>query len=673
MTMAKGVFIDPKKDKSGGGKRAAMSRRETVLREEPEGYDIGTKVPTAPILEAQEGDDAVSLERGLSVLRSNLKHMPLDPGVYRMIDARGDPIYVGKARQLKKRVTNYTHIDRLPYRLRRMVAETCSMEIVVTHTEVEALLLESNLIKRFSPRYNVLLRDDKSFPYILLTGDHGFPQIAKHRGAHKRKGYYFGPFASAHLVNRTVTSLEKAFLLRSCSDADFATRQRPCLKYQIKRCSAPCVGKVTEEDYADLVTDAREYLSGASRKVQDQLAKDMEVAAENLQFERAAKLRDRLRAMTAIQTHQDINVAGVLENADVIALHQEGGMSCVQVFFFRAGRNYGNRAYFPSHDKSAEPGTILGAFIGQFYDDKPVPPHLMLSHSVEESELLAQALAEKAGRKVELLVPQRGAKRDVLKSAQRNAEEALKRRQAESSTQLKLLRGVAEQFGLYAPPNRIEVYDNSHIQGAHAIGAMICAGPDGFMKNSYRKYDIKRDGAAGDDFAMMREVFERRFARAIKEDPDREKGQWPDLVLIDGGIGQLNAVVDVMKDLGIDDVPLVSIAKGPDRDAGREWFYLPGQQEFQMEPRDPVLYYLQRLRDEAHRFAIGTHRAKRSAAIKKSPLDDIAGIGPGRKKALLHHFGSARAVSRAGLTDLERVDGISKAVAQKIYDHFHDL
>jgi len=669
--MAKGVFIDPTRDKSAGGKRAAMPRHETRLHETAEGYDIGTKVPTAPIL--SETEDGVSLARGLSVLRQNLKHMPLDPGVYRMIDVRGDPIYVGKARQLKKRVTNYTHIDRLPYRLRRMVAETCSMEIVVTHTEVEALLLESNLIKRFSPRYNVLLRDDKSFPYILLTGDHDYPQIVKHRGVHKRKGSYFGPFASAKLVNKTVTALEKAFLLRSCSDADFASRKRPCLKYQIKRCSAPCVGKINADDYAALTKDAQAYLTGASRKVQDQLASDMEQAATDLQFERAAKLRDRLRAMTAIQSHQDINVAGVLDNADVIALHQEGGVSCVQVFFFRAGRNYGNRAYFPSHDKSTEKSAVLAAFVGQFYDDKPVPPQIMLSHPVDDAELLIQALSDRAQRRVDLLIPRRGAKHDIMKTALRNAREAFERRQAESSTQLKLLRGVADQFGLEAPPNRIEVYDNSHIQGAYAIGAMICAGPDGYMKNSYRKFDIKRDGAAGDDFAMMREVLERRFARATKEDPERERGQWPDLVLIDGGMGQLNAVVSVLSELGIDDVPLVSMAKGPDRDAGREWFYLPGREAFQMEPRDPVLYYLQRLRDEAHRFAIGTHRAKRSSAIKKSPLDEIAGIGPGRKKALLHHFGSARAVGRAGLADLERVDGISKAVAQKIYDYFHDL
>ena len=673
--MAKGTFIDPKKDKSGGGKRAAMARDESVLREEGEGYDIGTKVPTKPIAagETQDDEPVVSLERGLEVLRANLKTMPNDPGVYRMIDRRGDPIYVGKARSLKKRVTSYTHVDRLPYRLQRMVAECVAMEIVVTHTEVEALLLESNMIKRFSPRYNVLLRDDKSFPYILLTGDHDFAQIVKHRGSHRRKGHYFGPFANAKLVNRTLASLEKAFLLRTCSDSEFAVRQRPCLKYQIKRCSAPCVGKISAADYAQLVDDASGYLSGSSRKVQDQLAQDMEQAALDLQFERAAKLRDRLRAMTAIQQHQDINVTGVLENADVIALHQEGGTTCVQVFFFRAGRNYGNRAYFPSHDKSDSVETILGAFVGQFYDDKPVPPLVMLSNAVEEAELLAQALSETAGRKVELLVPQRGARAEVMGGARRNAEEAVKRRLAENSSQQKLLRGVAELFDLDALPQRIEVYDNSHIQGAHAIGAMICAGPEGFLKNNYRKFNIKTEGAAGDDFAMMREVFRRRFARAIKEDPDRDKGQWPDLVLIDGGQGQLSAVQEVLAELEIDDVPLVSIAKGPDRDAGRERFFLEGKQPFQLPERDPVLYYLQRLRDEAHRFAIGTHRAKRSAAIKKSPLDGIDGIGPGRKKALLHHFGSARAVSRAGLNDLEAVEGISKAVARKVYDHFHDL
>lgn len=660
-------------DSSAGGKRAAMPADETAvvsLREEDADYQGQTAAlpgaqPTSPDL------DGSDLQHGLGVLRDGVRTLSASPGVYRMLDRRGDPIYVGKARNLRRRVTNYTQLDRLPNRLRRMVAETKALEIVVTNSEVEALLLESNLIKRFQPRYNVLLRDDKSFPYIMLTGEHDFARITKHRGAHKRKGDYFGPFASAKSVNRTVTALEKAFLLRSCSDSVFENRDRPCLLYQIKRCSAPCVGKIDKAGYDELVREAKAFLFGESRAVQEELAASMQDAAENLQFERAAKLRDRLRALSAVQAHQDVNMQGEIDDADVIAAFDGSGQICVQVFFYRAGRNYGNRAYFPRHDRKQTVADVLGSFIGQFYADKPVPRQILVSHDPDEADLLAEALSHKAERKVRLNRPQRGPKRDVVANAVRNAREALERRQAESSTQRKLLDGVAEAFGLPAAPERIEVYDNSHIQGANAVGAMVVAGPEGFQKNSYRKFNIRRDGASGDDYAMMREVFSRRFSRALKEDPDRDQGQWPDLVLIDGGKGQLSAVRETLTELGIDDVPLVAIAKGPDRNAGREQFFLPDQQPFQMPERDPVLFYLQRLRDEVHRFAIGTHRAKRSAAIKKSPLDDVPGIGPRRKKALLLHFGSARSVSRASVADLLTVEGISEAVAQKIYDHFH--
>ena len=660
-------------DSSAGGKRAAMPARESValtLQDEAADYEHGAAAspgaqPTSPDL---EGSD---LAFGLQTLKDGVKTLSSSPGVYRMLDRRGDPIYVGKARNLRRRVTNYTQLDRLPNRLRRMVAETKGLEIVVTNSEVEALLRESNLIKRFQPRYNVLLRDDKSFPYILLTADHDFAQVTKHRGAHRRKGDYFGPFASAKSVNRTVTALEKAFLLRSCSDSVFENRTRPCLLYQIKRCSAPCVGKIDQAGYDALVAEAKAFLFGESRRIQDELAVAMQTAAEDLQFERAAKLRDRLRALSAVQAHQDVNLQGEIEDADVIAAFASAGQICVQVFFYRAGRNYGNRAYFPRHDKTDEIEAVLSSFIGQFYADKPVPRLVLVSHDPVERDLLSEALSTKAERKVQLLRPQRGVKRDVMANASRNAREALERRQAESSTQRKLLDGVADAFGLAGPPERIEVYDNSHIQGANAVGAMVVAGPEGFITNSYRKFNIKSDTAPGDDYAMMREVFHRRFSRALKEDPDRDQGQWPDLVLIDGGKGQLSAVVETLTELGIDDVPLVAIAKGPDRNAGREQFFLPDTPAFQMPERDPVLYYLQRLRDEVHRFAIGTHRAKRSAAIKKNPLDDVPGIGPRRKKALLMHFGSARSVSRASVADLLGVEGISETVAQKIYDHFH--
>lgn len=609
--------------------------------------------------------------RGLAVIRDHVKRLPVTPGVYRMLAADGSALYVGKARNLKRRVTNYTQVSKLPIRLQRMVAETVTMEFVTTHTEVEALLLESNLIKLLAPRYNILLRDDKSFSYLRISRGGDYPQLTKHRGARAPDADYFGPFASAGAVNRTLTALQRGFMLRNCTDSMFDSRTRPCLQYQIKRCTAPCVGRVTPAEYQAQVDGARAFLAGKSRDIQDTYVKQMLEASERLDFETAAALRDRVRALTAIQAHQDINAEGILEDADVVAGYHTAGGACVQVFFFRAGRNNGNRAYFLSHDKQATPDEVLAAFIAQFYDDKTPPPLVMLSSEPAEAELLAEALSVRAGRKVELTAPRRGDKRRIVEHAEVNAKEAWGRRQAESASQAKLLAGVAEVFGLEAPPKRIEVYDNSHVQGAHAVGGMIVAGPEGFIKNAYRKFNIKTQGAAGDDYAMMREVFTRRFERAVKEDPDRSGGSWPDLVLIDGGKGQLNAVREVLAELGIDDVPLVGVAKGPDRNAGRERFFMSDREPFQMEPRDPVLYYLQRLRDEAHRFAIGTHRAKRAKAVGASPLDEVPGIGPGRKKALLLHFGSAREVARAGLADLETVPGISGAVAKKIYDHFH--
>jgi excinuclease ABC subunit C len=650
-----------------------------------------------------------SLSRGLDVIRERVKTLPNQPGVYRMLNPRGDVLYVGKARDLKKRVTSYTQAGRLALRLQRMVAETTSMEFVATHTEVEALLLEANLIKRFLPRYNVLLRDDKSFPYIVITGDHEIPQIAKHRGARNRPGEYFGPFASAGAVNRTIVALQRAFLLRNCSDSMFSARTRPCLQYQIKRCSAPCVNRIAPADYAELVREARDFLTGKSREIQDRLALEMREASDALDFERAARLRDRIQALTQIQSRQDINLAGV-EEADVIAAFQQGGQTCIQVFFFRNHGNYGNRAYFPSHDKTAELPEIMAAFLGQFYENKTPPRLILVSDEPAERDLLTEALSLRADAKVEILTPQRGDKRKAVDHALLNAKEALVRRAAETGTQLKLLRGIAEIFGLDQPPKRIEVYDNSHISGTNPYGAMIVAGPEGFMKNQYRKFAIRKtaqaaapavlgpdeetradqadteaaraatatDDAAtkgaiepGDDYAMMRQVLTRRFSRAIAEDPDRQRGTWPDLVLIDGGQGQLSAALDVFRELGLDDVPVAAIAKGPDRNAGRERFFIPGRQPFSLEPQNPVLYFLQRLRDEAHRFVIGAHRAKRSALIGKSELDQIPGIGAKRKKALLLHFGSARAVARAGLADLCAVEGINETVAQKIYGHFH--
>jgi excinuclease ABC subunit C len=610
------------------------------------------------------------LARGLAVIADALKRLPASPGVYRMLNKSGDALYVGKARNLKKRVTAYTQIGKLPERLRRMVAETVQLEVVTTNTEVEALLLEINLIKRLMPRYNVLLRDDKSFPYILITGDDTAPQIAKHRGARARKGDYYGPFASAGAVHRTITALQRAFLLRSCNDSVYASRTRPCLLYQIKRCAAPCVGRITSEDYGQLVNQARDFLSGRSRDVQARLGSEMQAASDALDFERAGAIRDRLRALAHVQGHQDINVAEI-KDADVVAAHQAGGQTSIQVFFFRAGSNFGNRGYFPSHDRHLPLPQVMAAFLALFYANKPPPPLILVNEMPAEAALLAEALGVKAERKVEISRPSRGARRNLIENALANAREALARRLAENASQRHLLEGVQAALGLDQVPQRIEVYDNSHLQGRNAYGAMIVAGQEGLVKSAYRKFAIAGEIAPGDDYAMMREVMSRRFARAQKEDPDRERGQWPDLVMIDGGAGQLAATESALADLGIDDVALVAIAKGPERDAGRERFFRPGKAPFSLEPRDPVLYYLQRLRDEAHRFVIGTHRAKRSADIAQSPLDEIPGIGSKRKRALLMHFGSARAVAGAGLADLESVAGINKAVAKKVYDHFH--
>ncbi len=660
---------------------------------------------------APETQTAIGIAAGLVVIRSALKTMPATPGVYRMLDRHGDALYVGKARNLKSRVQNYAHPAALSNRLRRMIAETAALEIVSTHTEAEALLLECNLIKRLMPRFNVLLRDDKSFPLIHLTADHAFPQLTKHRGAKSAGGSYFGPFASAGAVNRTLITLQKAFLLRSCSDSIFANRTRPCLLHQIKRCSAPCVGRIGREDYAGLIEQAHAFLSGGSGAVQRRLAAEMQAAAAALDFEAAGLIRDRIRALSMVQGHQDIHVPGVVD-ADLIAAYQQGGQTCIQVFFFRGGQNWGNRAYFPSHDRQLSVEEVLTAFVGQFYDNRPKPPTILLSHRLVEHELVGEALSLGGGRVV-LAAPQRGDKKKLIERVVAAAREALGRRLAESASQRRLLDGVAAAFGLDAPPSRIEVYDNSHIQGANAVGAMIVAGPDGLIKNAYRKFTIRGratrtalprnagDGgpspqacgagegdkqanppaaaadhgsepiAGGDDYAMMREVLQRRFSRALKEDPERARGNWPDLVLIDGGLGQLNIAQGVLDELGIADVAIVGIAKGPDRNAGRERFFMPGRTPFSLDPRDPVLYFLQRLRDEAHRFAIGAHRARRAKAIGHSPLDEIAGIGARRKQALLHHFGSARTVARAGLGELERVAGISKTVAKKIYDHFH--
>jgi excinuclease ABC subunit C len=610
-----------------------------------------------------------SLADGIRVIAEFVRTLPKKPGVYRMIAADGEVLYVGKARSLRNRVTAYTQPNRLETRLMRMVQATRSMEFVVTDSEAEALLLENNLIKRFRPRFNVLLRDDKSFPYIVIRRDTEWPQLAKHRGTRQAGNEYFGPFASATAVNRTLYALQRAFPLRSCSDGVFSTRTRPCLQYQIKRCTAPCVARIEKPEYDTIVNEVRDFLGGKNREVQQALSQRMEKASTELHFEEAAVLRDRIRALAHIQSHQSISLDSI-DEADIFATHAEGGQVCVQVFFLRAGQNFGNRAYFPSHAKELSEAEVLSAFIGQFYEARPAPKLILTSHEVPEAELLESALGITAGHKVEIRNPKRGDQKDALDQAVTNAREALARRMAERGTQRQLLEGVARVFNLDGPPERVEVYDNSHIQGAAPIGAMIVAGPDGFIKNSYRKFNIKTEGAAGDDFAMMREVLSRRFGRALKENPERDEEHWPDLVLIDGGQGQLEVARQVLTELGLEDIAMVGIAKGPDRDAGRERFFVPGKPPFSLEPRDPVLYFLQRLRDEAHRFAIGTHRTRRAADITRSALDEVPGIGAARKRALLHHFGSARAVGAATLEDIKSVPGISDALAQKIHDHF---
>ena len=605
----------------------------------------------------------------MRIIADFVRTLPRKPGVYRMIAAGGEVLYVGKARSLRSRVAAYTQPTRLAMRLMRMVSATRTMEFAVTDSEAEALLLENNLIKRFRPRFNVLLRDDKSFPYIVIRRDTEWPQLAKHRGTREPDNEYFGPFASATAVNRTLYALQRAFPLRSCSDGVFSTRTRPCLQYQIKRCTAPCVGRIDKPEYDRVVNEVRDFLGGRNREVQQALSQRMEQASANLEFEQAAVLRDRIKALAHIQSHQSISLHSI-DEADIFAAHAEGGQVCVQVFFLRAGQNLGNRAYFPSHGKELDESQVLSAFIGQFYESRPAPKLVLTSHEVAEAELLESALTLSAGHTVEIRNPKRGDQKDVLDQAVTNAREALARRMAERGTQRQLLEGVARVFGLDAPPERIEVYDNSHIQGTAAVGAMVVAGSDGFIKNAYRKFNIKTEGAAGDDFAMMREVMSRRFGRALRENPERDEEHWPDLVLIDGGQGQLEAVRQVLSELGLEDIATVGIAKGPDRDAGRERFFLPDRPPFSLEPRDPVLYFLQRLRDEAHRFAIGTHRTRRAAGISRSALDEVPGIGAGRKRALLHHFGSARSVAGATLEDIKAVPGISDALARKIHDHF---
>ena len=616
------------------------------------------------------GSEAPDLDAGVAAIRNVLKTLPARPGVYRMQDAKGDVLYVGKAKALKNRVTSYTQVTKLPRRLQRMVSQTRTMTIVTTRTEAEALLLEAQLIKRFRPPYNVLLRDDKSFPFILLRDDHPFPQVRKHRGARRSKGQYFGPFASAGSVTSTLNALQKLFLLRSCSDSFFANRTRPCLLYQIRRCSAPCVGRIDEVDYAVLVEDAKAFLAGKSTGVQARLGKSMAEAAEKQDYELAAVYRDRLRALTYIQGSQTVHAEG-LGDGDIFALASNAGQMCIQAFFIRGGQNWGHRSFFPSHTQDVPEDEVLTDFLMQFYEEVPPPRRILLDRALPEAELVAEALSERATTRVEIDQPQRGARKKLIDQAQRNAVEALERRLAESTTQGKLLRELAETFDLPEPPQRIEVYDNSHIMGTNATGAMIVAGPEGFRKNAYRKFNIKT-AQTDDDFAMMKEVLERRFARLEKEDPDRKEGEWPDLLLIDGGKGQLSAVMAIMEEAGVSDVPVVGVAKGPHHGReGREVFHFPGGREMTLPPNAPLLFFLQRLRDEAHRFAIGTHRAKRARSLTTSTLDDVPGIGPNRKRALLMHFGTARAVKGAALDDLERSPGISKAMAAQIYDYFH--
>ncbi|BBC73795.1 excinuclease ABC subunit C [Altererythrobacter sp. B11] len=616
------------------------------------------------------GSSQPDIEAGVAAIRAVVKTLPTRPGVYRMVDARGDVLYVGKARVLKNRVANYTQVDRLPIRLQRMVSQTRGMEIVTTNSEAEALLLEAQLIKRFRPPYNVLLRDDKSFPFILLREGHDFPRIMKHRGARKAKGSYYGPFASAGSVNTTINALQKLFLLRSCTDSFFSRRDRPCLLYQIKRCSAPCVGRIDAAGYSELIREAKDFLGGRSGAVQKKIEVQMQEAAEALDFERAAMLRDRLRAATFIQGTQAVNAGGV-GDADVFALAEKGGHVGIQGFFVRGGQNWGHRAFFPSHTSGVAAEEVLSRVLAQFYEEVPPPRTILVDRELPDRELLEQAFGELAGRSVEISVPQRGDRRRLMEQASRNAMEALDRRMAESGTQAKVMRELTEFLELSDVPARIEIYDNSHIQGSKAVGAMVVAGPEGFLKNQYRKFNI-RTAQTNDDFAMMREVMNRRFSRAMEEDPDREGGLWPDLVLLDGGKGQMSSARDTLEELGIEDVPLIGVAKGPHHGReGREVFHFPDGREKMLPVNSPVLFYLQRLRDEAHRFAIGAHRAKRSRAITASPLDEIPGIGPSRKRALLLHFGTAGKVRAAALDDLKRAPGISEGVAQKIYDFYH--
>ncbi len=610
---------------------------------------------------------------GAALIADHVSRLPGKPGVYRMMDEHGAVLYVGKAKSLKNRVANYTRIERQPNRIARMIIATRSMEFIITDTETEALLLEANLIKRLKPRYNILLRDDKSFPYIVMRRDHEAPQVLKHRGARSIKGDYYGPFASAQAVNRTLDTLQKAFLLRTCTDPVYEGRTRPCMLHQIKRCAAPCTGEILPEDYAELVAQAKAFLSGKSNELSDDLNTQMQRAAQVQDFERAAEVRDRIRALAAVTAHQGVN-PGSTQDADVAALHMDGGASCVRVFFYRAGQNWGERAFFPRHDKSVSAGEVLGAFLAQFYENKRPPGSLIISHDLPEQDLLGEALSIRAGRHVHIIRPQRGEKLDLLRQALNNARDALGRRLAESSSRTAQLAGVAKVFDLAEPPRRIEVYDNSHISGTYAVGAMIVAGPEGMEKNQYRIFNIKSEELTpGDDFGMMREVLTRRFSRLVKE---KQKGtaQVPDLVLVDGGAGQLKEAVQVMAELGIsqDEVAVAGIAKGVERDAGREQFFIPGRKPFRLEHRDPVLYYLQRLRDEAHRYAIGAHRRRRAKGAQANPLDAIPGVGPLRKKALLARFGSAKAVGSASLSDLVAAEGVSSQMAKTIYDYFHD-
>lgn len=609
---------------------------------------------------------------GYEIIHAYLKTLDSSPGVYRMLDSESRVLYVGKARNLRARVSSYSRPTGHTARIARMIDNTASMMFLTTKTETEALLLEQNLIKQLKPKFNVLLRDDKSFPNILVTNEHGYPQIKKHRGAKKEKGSYYGPFASAGAVNRTLNQLQRVFLLRDCTNSQFESRTRPCLQYQIKRCSAPCVGKISAEEYGQTVQDAQKFLTGKSTGIQTRLAEEMSKASDEMEFERAAALRDRIKALTQVQTAQGINPKGVSE-ADIIALHMADGQACVQVFFIRSGQNWGNHDYYPRVGDDVDAAEVLEAFIGQFYDQREPPRQLLLSNEIENIELMADALTTKIDRKVEVLVPQRGEKAELVDGALRNARESLARKMAESANQKKLLKGLAEAFELPKSPERIEIYDNSHIQGAFAVGAMVVAGAEGMIKNQYRKFNIRgEDLTPGDDFGMMKEVLTRRFKRLIKEDPERKEGHWPDLLLIDGGAGQVSAVRDIMHEFGVDDIPMVGVAKGLERDAGKEEFHRTGKRVMALRHNDPVLYFVQRMRDEAHRFAIGTHRAKRAKSVGATPLDDVPGVGATRKRALLAHFGSAKAVARANLHDLKAVDGVSDTLADTIYAYFHE-